>query len=316
MPRRTNSFQELIALIERKLAPTGAQVTESAMVPETLSGKLREIDILIKCTVGIREVLVGIECRDHNRKADIQWIEQARGKFDVLPIDKRVVVSRRGFTEHAMRRAREWNIEAVSLDQAKSVDWAAALRNPRELSIIRIRFKIIGIRLACSQPTGHAGLSPFKSSCFIHSGIQESADAFGRRLLTRNNVQKAVLDKLGQDHDWLKVAVKFPFPLGMCHTPDELGISWPVNWAEFDVLYKAVRQPLPLQFSMYNQAAVVTSEGIVDEAEFTLAMAQLKGSAPSGTARIKVYDEILECDITDFFMKSGESKNSTKSEGT
>lgn len=107
MPRRTNTFQELIELIERQLAPTGAHVINSAMVPETLSGNLREIDILIKCTVGVREVMVGIECRDHHRKADIQWIEQARGKFDVLPIDKRVVISRSGFTKHAMRRARE-----------------------------------------------------------------------------------------------------------------------------------------------------------------------------------------------------------------
>lgn len=134
--------------------------------------------------------------------------------------------------------------------------------------------------------------------------MQESADVFGRRLF-KNDELKGVIDKLEKEaHDWVKMTMKYPFPIGTCHTPDELGIPWPVEWAEFDVLYKAVRQPLLLHFSMYNQAVVVTSEGIVDEAEYTIAMAQLKGSAPRGTGRIKVYDHILDHDITDFFMKS------------
>ncbi len=39
MPKRSNSFQDLVSLIERQLAPTTALVTESAMVPETLTDK-------------------------------------------------------------------------------------------------------------------------------------------------------------------------------------------------------------------------------------------------------------------------------------
>ena len=41
MPARTNQFQRLVYEIERQLAPLGAVVEESAMLPERLSHELR-----------------------------------------------------------------------------------------------------------------------------------------------------------------------------------------------------------------------------------------------------------------------------------
>jgi hypothetical protein len=45
MPRRTNDFQKLVFQIERQLAPLGAVVEESAMLPERGTGDLREVDV-------------------------------------------------------------------------------------------------------------------------------------------------------------------------------------------------------------------------------------------------------------------------------
>lgn len=48
MPRRTNDFQELIALIHLQLAPAGAVVTESAIREDALTHHGREVDITIQ----------------------------------------------------------------------------------------------------------------------------------------------------------------------------------------------------------------------------------------------------------------------------
>jgi hypothetical protein len=78
MPKRTNEFQRLIAAIETNLAPLGAVVTESKLVKDVHSGTEREIDIAIESTVGPHPVLIAIECRDHGRPADVQWIDLRR----------------------------------------------------------------------------------------------------------------------------------------------------------------------------------------------------------------------------------------------
>ena len=301
MPQRSTAFQDLIALLERQLAPVGAVVTESALVPETLTGNLREVDILIRGPFGAREVVVGIECRDHQRKGDIHWIEQARSKFDVLPIDKRVLVARSGFTKAAIVRARQWNIEVISLAQAVTVDWAVALTKPRDWSIMRVRCRIIGVRLACATPEGIAGLSPAEPLRFAHHGIVESAADFGQRLTLLESVQKDLFSKVEQIHEWTKLTIKFRFSSGACHTPDELGVHWPVKWAEFDILCKGVRKPTSPQFAIYSKAVVGTSAGVVDEAPFTVAMSQAEGKAPQGIARVINSGQILEIDLSEFF---------------
>jgi hypothetical protein len=88
MPKRTNDFQRLIAAIESQLAPLGAVVTESKLVKEIHSDTEREIDIAIESTVGQHAVMIGIECRDHSRPANIEWIDALIGKYRYIPVDR------------------------------------------------------------------------------------------------------------------------------------------------------------------------------------------------------------------------------------
>ena len=97
MPKRTNDFQSLIALIERQLAPEGAQVTESKLLKDILTGEEREVDTVIETKVSGHTITIGIECRDRDRRADVEWIDQLLGKYQNLPVHKIIAVSRSGF---------------------------------------------------------------------------------------------------------------------------------------------------------------------------------------------------------------------------
>ena len=60
MPKRTNAFQRLVTLLTATLAGH-AQVTESAMLIDRVTGELREMDVLVVAMAGGYSVRLGIE---------------------------------------------------------------------------------------------------------------------------------------------------------------------------------------------------------------------------------------------------------------
>lgn len=127
MPQRTNDYQQLVAMIQRAFAPMGAKITESALVPG--QDTLREIDILIESEVGMYSIKVAVEVKDHKRKLDVTQIETIIGKYQgtgSILIHKVVVIAQRGFTDAAERRAKQANLELLTIAKAKHSGWLKA----------------------------------------------------------------------------------------------------------------------------------------------------------------------------------------------
>lgn len=127
MPKRSNDFQKITLNIHRALATHGITVEESVLVPEKNSDTTREVDILLTTTVASHKVRVGIECRDHERKQDITWIDGLIGKYANLDIDRVIAVSHSPFTNPAKQKAAQHNIELLTLEEAERVDWASKI---------------------------------------------------------------------------------------------------------------------------------------------------------------------------------------------
>jgi len=117
---------QLVTLIQESLVPQGAKVTPSAMVPGPSSGAMREIDILIETSVGPYAMKIAVEAKDEGRRLDATKMEAIIGKYrgrGSLLVNKVVVVAHHGFTEEATNRARDEDIELLTLDEAKLCDW-------------------------------------------------------------------------------------------------------------------------------------------------------------------------------------------------
>jgi hypothetical protein len=125
VPRRTNTFQRLIAFIEAQLAPHGARVRESVLLDALDGTGPREVDVLIEGAIGDHPVRIAVECRDHLRRQPITWIEQLDGTYRSLPVDKVLAVSKSGFTKAAITRARLVGITTYTLKEALAADWPA-----------------------------------------------------------------------------------------------------------------------------------------------------------------------------------------------
>ncbi|MGA2222257.1 MAG: hypothetical protein ABSH21_10890 [Verrucomicrobiia bacterium] len=130
MPARTNQFQKLVYEIERQLAPLGAVVEESAMLPERVTGELREVDILVSLDEGHHRVRIGIECQDRSRPATKQWVEAIAKKHEDLGINKTVLISSSGFYAAARRRAESLFVSVLDITGIAKADWPTeVLRN-------------------------------------------------------------------------------------------------------------------------------------------------------------------------------------------
>ena len=121
MPQRSNDFQRLIHLIEFTLAQHGAVVRESEMIASR-RGELREVDIAVHLTNGPHHITIAVEYRDRARPANVEWIDALIGKYNDMPVDKVVAVSRKGFTPRAKTRASESGILCWTLEEAHQPD--------------------------------------------------------------------------------------------------------------------------------------------------------------------------------------------------
>jgi hypothetical protein len=93
MPARSTPFQNLVAHIQTRLS-AGASVEESALLRHRMTGEAREVDVVIRSSIGEHPVVVSVECIDQSRQADTTWIEQMKTKHDHLETDRLVLVSR------------------------------------------------------------------------------------------------------------------------------------------------------------------------------------------------------------------------------
>jgi hypothetical protein len=122
MPARSTPFQELVHHIQEQLSG-GVTVVQSEMLLHRLTGAKREVDVVIRTTVGEHPVIVSIECLGHARPADVTWVERMHGKHEHLDTNRLVLVSRAGFSRDAMDLADKLGIATYTPERACDLDW-------------------------------------------------------------------------------------------------------------------------------------------------------------------------------------------------
>jgi hypothetical protein len=160
MPKRTNPFQTVIFLIQKNIAGQ-ASVTQSAELTDLVTGRKREVDVVIEAIVAGHTIRIGLECRDWERKRrprpqTVEWVESMYGKHQALPTDRLVLVSRSGFTAEAVKKAHSYNIETVVPDEfteARAAEMGARISRVQvgELEIVRVT-KVCTVVTAIPEP--------------------------------------------------------------------------------------------------------------------------------------------------------------------
>jgi hypothetical protein len=154
MPPRSNLFQETIAIVHAHLAED-ATIEESAMLEQRTTSELREVDVVLRSTVGGHEVVVSVEARATARKADLPWGESMVGKHADLPTSKLVLVSENGFTGPAKRHAEAKGAIAISpQDVAGDHPGRKLIDEIRSLDVQEVTIQIKHMVMTARRPNG------------------------------------------------------------------------------------------------------------------------------------------------------------------
>lgn len=122
MPKRTNPFQQLSTSIMAAFYGSHFDVEESVLIKSETTGAIRELDIQVRHRRDSRKSLL-VECRDHKRPQDVQWIDQLDGKARSLKFTHVIAVSSSGFSKTAAAEAKERGITAIHLRESEQIDW-------------------------------------------------------------------------------------------------------------------------------------------------------------------------------------------------
>ena len=107
------SLEKTVARIEQMMDPE-SKVTHNEKLVDRV-GNTRQYDVVIREHFGGREVLGVIERKDHKRKKGPDDVEAFAKKTENLNANFRLMVSRRGFTDQALKLATHEGIGCLSL---------------------------------------------------------------------------------------------------------------------------------------------------------------------------------------------------------
>jgi Restriction endonuclease len=124
--RPGQAFQNTVAMVERAIAGQDGVQMETNVRVKDADGDLREHDILITHTEGLRVTRTAVECKDHGRKIGKPELEAFRSKCADTGIHKGVIVSSSGFAKSALKASRRTNVQCLELAKVDSFPWVGA----------------------------------------------------------------------------------------------------------------------------------------------------------------------------------------------
>lgn len=134
--RGGRELELLVAQLEKCISSFDSKIEIKSpdRIQDKITGKFREVDVSLRTTVGSSKILIIIECRDRKKVQDTTWIEQLATKREDVGADKAIAVSSKAFSEGAVLKAHDKNIELRTIAEItidKISDWfkITALKN-------------------------------------------------------------------------------------------------------------------------------------------------------------------------------------------
>jgi len=120
MSKKGKGFERIMGLIQETLKNSPNTHVLTNYLIENVSGRKREIDILITTEVNGFDLKIAIECKDYSnsRKVPVKEIEAFYSKCEqIRSINKKVVISSSGFQEGAVDSAQNFGIELMTTSE-------------------------------------------------------------------------------------------------------------------------------------------------------------------------------------------------------
>lgn len=303
MPIRSNEFQRLIYLLHHQLHGR-AKVTESAMLPDRLGGIAQEIDVLIEETIGQIPMLIAVECRDHQRRATLEWVQQMWGKHQHR-VDKLVLVSRSGFTQEALEAARRYGIGTMNLLGAHEADWNVVVNKLKEVFIGRFDFNISRGYAVLDEEYGLEEDPEISVAEPLYSVSDELIGQVGeiaREHLRHPDAGKQLMELFYANQDRKMATARFELPTGS-YLIDTSGTKRSARAIKLTVECKLRITPVPLQHGSVGAVHIAWGETRAQDEQLFLVTTEQQ-EAPNRVTLRTVQDGERTVELVDMIGQS------------
>lgn len=208
------------------------KVTPSAMVPDVITGALREVDILVETVACGHPLNIGIECRAHKRPQSVTCVETVRATHADLPVHKSVLVSQSGFTKAALEKARHYGIEAITPAEVTPEFVGEVVNNLDKVVTKRAHFHVKTVLLQVAMPGGSLKwVETFADSpMYAHDGTEiDNVGYLIKGIVDGNPAQREHLQRAADNDKFMNIQTPGPMFDGkpMYIIPTRQGVELP-----------------------------------------------------------------------------------------
>jgi hypothetical protein len=127
-------FEAIVAKLQRTFNKVGVITRDDKIIGKT-SGRSRQIDVSIRATVGTENVLIVVECKKWNRKADVKAVEAFAGLKKDVGAQMGIMVSTAGFSKAAYKTAAVEGISLYKYKDTQKENWPNGLETSALMEI-------------------------------------------------------------------------------------------------------------------------------------------------------------------------------------
>lgn len=240
-------FEELIAWIQRSVHKN-AIITANERIKDIDTGKPRQVDITIRLSDGPTEFLGIVEVRDRNRPIGVRYVEEISGKLRSVRADAAFLVSKSGFTETAIAKAKQLCIRVLTYEEAKTDDWSNWLEC-RTFGILQLKYDN-PVVTPFEYGTNKLITPSSKTVEILKNELNAKiiTDEQGKPILSLPDMVKLILNHFGKE-------LKKDVPLDGAHVNKRLlfkGRFEPALWLETDRGIKVQIGNVGIELDLYN----------------------------------------------------------------
>ena len=129
-------FEDLVTWIQKSVHEK-AQIIPNEKVLDIHTNKIRQIDISIRLSDGPTHLFVMVEVRDHKKPIGVNYIEEIHSKKQSVNANAAFIVSRSGFANTALEKAKCLGIQTLTYEEALKSDWSGWIRCRNFIFILR-----------------------------------------------------------------------------------------------------------------------------------------------------------------------------------
>jgi Restriction endonuclease len=179
--RDSKAFEQQIHRIHELLEDSGVEIIWDDHIPDPDNpSQPRQIDITIRRGT----TLTFVECRDHQDRQDVTWIEELIGRRASLRADAVIAVSASGFTAGALKKAKSHGIiprDLRELTASEVENWG----RQRALTLYFYQYSDLDLSLCFNRESiPKLDLEAVRSEIARYSGLQSLFNAAAEQLGT------------------------------------------------------------------------------------------------------------------------------------